>query len=168
MLPIILHHHACKIGLAGDGDGLRRRQSMLAAAGVTPVSVPPDVGEAALDTLGLLFVAGLAEEPSRALAARAQAAGVLVNVEDMPALCDFHVPAAVRRGELLLTVSTGGKAPGLARMIREWIEARFGEDWTGRLAEAEQARASWRAAGAGPSDVARRLRALVSDRGWLA
>ncbi len=167
MLPIILNSHSRTVGLAGRGEGLLRRQQMLAGAGVEFVSVAPDAGEAALRALGLFFVAGLTEAESRALAGRARSAGVLVNVEDMPALCDFHVPAAVRRGDLLLTVSTGGKAPGLARLIREWIEARFDEDWRDRLSEAERARASWRAEGAEPPDVSRRLRALVWERGWL-
>ncbi len=62
---------------------------------------------------------------SARLAQLARDAGVLVNVEDVPDLCDFHVPAAVRRGDLLLTVSTGGRAPGLSRILREWLETPF-------------------------------------------
>ncbi len=58
---------------------------------------------------------------------------MLVNVEDVLPLCDFHVPAVVRRGDLLLTASTGGAAPGLARALREWLAQNFGPEWTDRL-----------------------------------
>ena len=72
-------------------------------------------------------------EPSARLVQLARDAGVPVNVEDVPELCDFHVPATVRRGDLLLTISTGGRAPGLSRILREWLEDRFDEQWTARL-----------------------------------
>ena len=75
------------------------------------------------------------------------ALGVLVNVEDVLPLCDFHVPAIVRRGDLLLTASTGGQAPGLARPLRESLAEQFGPEWTGRLKDLGLARAKWRAAG---------------------
>jgi precorrin-2 dehydrogenase/sirohydrochlorin ferrochelatase len=42
-----------------------------------------------------------------------------VNLADRPDLSDFHVPAIHRRGPLLVSVSTGGATPGLARAIRE-------------------------------------------------
>ncbi len=86
----------------------------------------------------------------------------------MPALCDFHVPAIVRRGDLLLTVSTGGRAPGLARMIREWLETRLGLEWSGRLREVSQAREAWRKQGTAPADVAAQTRDFVGERNWLA
>src|ERR1700760_993665 len=79
--------------------------------------------------------AGLPEGEARLLATRARAQGVLVNVEDVLPLCDFHVPAVVRRGDLLLTASTGGQVPGLARALRERLAAQFGPEWTGRVKE---------------------------------
>ena len=42
------------------------------------------------------------------MAARCRALGRLVNVEDVKPLCDFHTPSQVRRGDLLLSISTGG------------------------------------------------------------
>ena len=50
---------------------------------------------------------------------------VLVNVVDVPELCDFIVPATVRRGEMTISVSTGGASPALAKKIREEIEKRY-------------------------------------------
>ena len=55
--------------------------------------------------------------------------GVLVNVMDDPARCDFAAPAIVRRGDLAIAVSTSGRSPALARKLREELELRFGEEW---------------------------------------
>jgi len=55
--------------------------------------------------------------------------GILLNVADAPALSSFTSPAIVSRGELLITVSTGGKSPALARQIREELAGRFGEEY---------------------------------------
>jgi precorrin-2 dehydrogenase/sirohydrochlorin ferrochelatase len=164
MLPIILDPKTARIGLAGEGEGLERRRMLLAEAGVVPVAVAPDSD---LSSLRVLFVAGLALEQACLLATRARAAGVLVNVEDVPEFCDFHVPAIVRRGDLTLTASTGGKAPGLARLLREWLTKAFSPEWDEHLEDISAARARWRANGLAPSEVSRRTRDLVSERGWL-
>ncbi len=63
------------------------------------------------------------------LARAARRAGALVNVVDDVPNCDVAAPAVVRRGELLLTVSTGGRSPTLARRLREDLERRFGPEW---------------------------------------
>ena len=54
--------------------------------------------------------------------------GIPVNVCDVPQLCTFFFPALVRRGELVLAVSTGGKSPALAAEIRQELEARYGPE----------------------------------------
>ena len=167
MLPIVLEPGSLAVGLCGAGEGLARRQAMLAAAGVLPASVTPDAGEEALRGLAVLFIAGLPHPQAHGLAGRARLCGVLVNVEDLLALCDFHVPAAVRRGDLLVTVSTGGKAPGLAKAIREWLEMRLDAAWGAHLGEAAQARTLWRRAGHSLAEVSRRSRALAEQNGWL-
>ena len=165
MLPIVINPQAVSVGLLGAGDALSRRQAMLADAGITPVSVSP---HASLDGLNVLFVAGLERDLSENLAQRAREQGILVNVEDVPELCDFHVPAAIRRGDLVLTVSTGGQSPGLAKLIREWLERKLGFEWNARLKEMASARAQWREQGHAPSEVSRRTRDFVRAREWLS
>jgi precorrin-2 dehydrogenase/sirohydrochlorin ferrochelatase len=159
---------AARIGLAGKGEGLERRRVMLSALDVTPVCVAADADKAVLAGLRVLFVAGLARPIAAALAERARNEGLLVNVEDVPELCDFHVPAIVRRGELILTVSTCGRAPGLARRLREWLAGAFGPEWSGRLDDVSAARAEWRSKGLAPSEVSQRTRRFVAEKRWLA
>ncbi|HXB51460.1 MAG TPA: NAD(P)-dependent oxidoreductase, partial [Rhizomicrobium sp.] len=126
MLPLVLNPIHIKAGLAGHGAARDRRAAMLADAGVEVRLLPDTVPDALLKELQVLFVAGLPEGEAKELAGRARALGVLVNVEDVLPLCDFHVPAIVRRGELLLTASTGGQVPGLARALREHLADEFG------------------------------------------
>jgi precorrin-2 dehydrogenase/sirohydrochlorin ferrochelatase len=168
MLPITLTPYALKAGLAGTGAARDRRAALLAEAGVEVRLLPADAPDEVLQGLQLLFVAGLAECEARALATRARALGALVNVEDVLPLCDFHVPAIVRRGDLLLTASTGGQVPGLSRALRETLAAQFGPEWNDRLRELSLARARWRSEGLTPAEVSTMVRAHVAREGWLA
>jgi hypothetical protein len=54
---------------------------------------------------------------------------VLVNTVDDVARCDFIAPAIVRRGDLSIAISTGGKAPALAVRLRQWLERQLGEEY---------------------------------------
>ncbi len=167
MLPIVIRETAVKVGLAGTGEALERRRRALIEAGVTPAEVRLD-GVSDLTGLTLLYIAGCPKPEAARLAERARNVGVLVNVEDVPELCDFHAPATVRRGDLLVTVSTAGRAPGLARLIREWLSAKLGNEWSGQLDAVSERRAEWRAQGLAPQDVSQRLREFVSERNWLS
>lgn len=169
MLPIILRSEVARIGVAGAGEGLQRRLALLQGADVSPVlfedRLPIDDEWAGLT---VLFVAGFDDQRSTEAATQARARRVLVNVEDVPDLCDFHVPALVRRGDLLLTVSTGGRAPGLARAVRSNLERRFGPEWNARLDEVARLRKNWRGEGLPPQDVSRQTQAYLDAQGWLA
>lgn len=170
MIPIALDSRVARLAVVGAGDRATRRVAVLRAAGATAVTVCPDASacDAVLSSLHALWIVDLPSDAARALAERARAARVLVNVEDVPALCDFHSMAEVRRGDLLLTVSTAGAAPGLARVIRADLEAKFGEEWGERVAQVRRLRQGWRDAGVAPAETARRIEALATEQGWLA
>ena len=104
-----------------------RTRDLVRAAGPALRNFLP--GRPDLAALRALWIAGLPDDEAAALAALARSERVLVNVEDRPALCDFHSVAEVRRGDLLLTVSTGGASPGLAARIRARLAADFGPEW---------------------------------------
>jgi precorrin-2 dehydrogenase/sirohydrochlorin ferrochelatase len=168
MIPLALNPETVRIGLAGTGASAARRLESLRAAGAEPVvfsAGPPDA--AALAGVRLLYVTGLEAAEYEPLARAARAAGVLVNVEDVPAFCDFYAVAEVRRGDLLLTVSTGGAAPGLAGVIRRALEALFPPVWAERVGEVARLRAGWRAEGVPMAEVAKRIGAMARERCWL-
>lgn len=54
--------------------------------------------------------------------------GILVNVADKPALCDFYLGSIVTKGDLKIAISTNGKSPTLAKRMREYLEASLPED----------------------------------------
>jgi len=81
-----------------------------------------------------LCVASSADPVVRAAVYRAaRERGVLTNVMDDIAHCDFAAPAIVRRGELTIAVATGGRSPALARRLRETFDRDFGPEWTEAL-----------------------------------
>ncbi len=68
-------------------------------------------------------------EVNRAVYQEAEGQGCLVNVVDVPELCNFIVPSIVKRGPLQIAISTGGAAPVVAKRIRRELEAAYGEEW---------------------------------------
>lgn len=61
-------------------------------------------------------------ELNRAIAEEARKRGILVSVVDDPSLNDFHMPAAARFGGIEVAVSTGGRSPAMAKLLRERLE----------------------------------------------
>lgn len=62
------------------------------------------------------------------VAQAARARNILVNTVDQPRLCDFIVPAVVRRGDIVLAISTSGKSPALAAALRTQLEEHITEN----------------------------------------
>jgi precorrin-2 dehydrogenase / sirohydrochlorin ferrochelatase len=63
----------------------------------------------------------------------AERRAMLVNVVDVPPLCNFILPAIVRTGPLAIAISTAGASPALAKRIKAQVAAEFGEPYA-RLA----------------------------------
>jgi precorrin-2 dehydrogenase/sirohydrochlorin ferrochelatase len=113
------------------------------------------------DTQGCALVVAATGEPSvdDAVAAAARRARALVNVVDRPESCDFILPSVLRRGDLQIAVSTGGRSPALAREIRRRLEAEIGEDYAALVARVGEARARLRT-----RDLAPAARMRAADR----
>jgi len=71
---------------------------------------------------------------NRSVFEEARKAGALVNTADQPALCDFIMPAVVRRGDIAIAISTSGTSPGLAARLRQKIARLIGPEY-GHLAQ---------------------------------
>jgi precorrin-2 dehydrogenase/sirohydrochlorin ferrochelatase len=186
MIPIIVDPEVTALALIGRGEIACRRLEALLAGGADGLAVFSDRPSAALAELALgrlrrrlpspaelaqfrvLWIADLPLPQAAPLAALARGLGVLVNVEDVKGCCDFHNPSVVRRGDLLLTVSTKGRSPGLAVRIRRQLAASFGPEWARRLDQVAARRMGWRRARRPIAELSRLTDALIERRGWLA
>lgn len=140
--PVVLTGLA-KVVVVGGGKVATRKVKGLLEAGVTPKVISPQLsptlqalkdegslehgarGFQAGDTADAQLVIAASNDAlvNEAVAAEAKANAVLVNVADAPQLGTCHTVASVRRGELLVSVSTGGQSPGLAGVLRaQWAE----------------------------------------------
>ena len=59
----------------------------------------------------------------------AERRAMLVNVVDVPPLCNFILPAIVRNGPLAIAISTAGASPALAKRMKAEIAEYFGEPY---------------------------------------
>ncbi len=82
-----------------------------------------------LDGAFLVFAATNDRKVQDMIMGDADRRGILVNSADDPTRCTFHVPAKVRRGNFLLTISTGGGSPALAAKLRRELEEEFGDEY---------------------------------------
>ena len=83
------------------------------------------------DIEGMLLVVAATDsrEVNARVVADAQARLVLVNAADAPDDGDYIVPSVVRRGELCVSISTGGNNPMLAARLAAEMETRFGPEY---------------------------------------
>lgn len=186
MIPLALDPNYVTLAIAGNGPLALRRLQILRNAGAAETLLfadapsPELAAEAgtylrpalpdatALHALHVLWIVDVEPTIAAELALLARSLKVLVNVEDVPPYCDFHSVAEVRRGDLLLTVSTGGAAPGLAGTIRRNLETCFGPEWGERVAEVSALRQEWQAEGIAMQEAAQRIDALVEEGDWLS
>ena len=89
---------------------------------------------ATLDDAWLVIAATTDDTVNAEVARHAEKRRIFANVVDSAELSRFHVPARLRRGPLTLAVSSGGKAPALARRLRARLEIALDES-VGKLAD---------------------------------
>ena len=77
----------------------------------------------------------------------AEASGVWVNAADDPEHCSCTLPARIRRGPLLVTVSTGGHSPAVASWIRRRLDEQLGPEYEALLGVVSEVRVELRSQG---------------------
>ncbi len=82
-----------------------------------------------LDDAVLAFAATGVAQVDHEICKAAQERGIPLNSAAAPAEGDFRLPATLRRGDLLLAVSTNGRAPALAKALRNRLAKDFGPEW---------------------------------------
>jgi siroheme synthase-like protein len=83
----------------------------------------------------------------RAVFTAGEARGVWVNSADDPDNCSFTLMSVVRRGDLVVTIGTGGRSPALATWLRRRFEAELGPEYAVLLDLLSEAREGLRASG---------------------
>lgn len=147
--PVALEVKGKKCTVVGGGEVAERKVRELLSCGAAVTVVSPKVTPA-MESLaregrighqrsrftpesleGAFLVIGATddEEVNRTVSRECRARKILVNIVDAPEQCDFTTPSVLRRGDLLIGISTGGKSPALARRIRRELEPRFGMEY---------------------------------------
>ncbi|WP_027936965.1 precorrin-2 dehydrogenase/sirohydrochlorin ferrochelatase family protein [Anaeroarcus burkinensis] len=149
LYPINLQLTDCQVLVVGGGQVAERKINTLVAsqAAVTVISPELTPGLQVLVKSGtirwcqrtfeagdtepffLVFCTANRREVNQSVAREARERGKLVNVADGPEEGNFSLPAQVRRGDLLLTVSTGGQSPALVRKLRQELAERYGPEY---------------------------------------
>ena len=185
MFPIILDVSRVHIGLIGEGDAAKKRIKQLLEAGAENLTVfLPNVDDIDSDLVAskiiqslpnkedlhpfsVVMIVGLNNQLSQTFADYAKDMGKLVNVEDKKPLCDFHFPSFLRRGDLLITVSTGGKSPALARSIKNKLESFFPQHWEHYVKDIAKKRDEWQQQQLSFSKVMQKSDEYIQQQGWL-
>lgn len=83
------------------------------------------------DLAGAFLVIAATDDPAaqEQIHAEAEAGNILLNVADLPEWGNFILPATARRGDLAISVSTSGKSPALASVLRQGLEKSFGPEY---------------------------------------
>jgi precorrin-2 dehydrogenase/sirohydrochlorin ferrochelatase len=83
------------------------------------------------DLTGMFMVIGATDDErlNRQISRDAEQAHILCNIADRPEVCNFILPSIVRRGDLVITISTSGKSPALAKHLRQKLETQFGREY---------------------------------------
>jgi len=158
--PIFLELGGRRVVLIGGGAVAVRKARSLLAAGARLVVVAEQIDDVLTDLctsksaelirskyskdyLGeaVLAIAATNDyELNRQIYKDCQELEILCNVVDQPELCDFYVPAVVRRGDLQIAIGTEGYCPAYAGHLRKKLEQTFTEKHGDFLAELERLR----------------------------
>ena len=82
-----------------------------------------------LDDMFLVIGATDDEGLNRQISRDADRLNTLCNIADRPEVCNFILPSIVQRDDLVITISTSGKSPALAKKLRKTLEKQFGKEY---------------------------------------
>jgi len=97
------------------------------SSAVTLICRPYETAD--LDGKFLVIGATNNEALNRRINADAEARQMLCNIADVPDICNFILPSIIRRGDLVIAVSTSGKSPAFAKKLRKDLEKNFGDEY---------------------------------------
>ncbi len=142
-----IHNRNCLV-IGGGGVGTRKVKTLL-DCGARVIVVSPEVsqqlrdlatsGEIKLeersyqseDLNDMFLVIGATDDEklNKQISSDADRLNTLCNIADRPEVCNFILPSIVHRDDLVITISTSGKSPALAKKLRKSFENQFGEEY---------------------------------------
>jgi len=162
MYPAFLSLRGRRVLLVGGGPVAAGKLKGLLAEGACVTVVAPEIGSeleqpgVALerrpfedrDLVGAWYVVAAAPpEVNRAVLAAAEPRQLFVNAVDDPPHASAYAAAVVRRAGVTIAVSTDGRAPALAGLLREALDAWLPPDLERWMAAADEARQAWKRGG---------------------
>jgi precorrin-2 dehydrogenase/sirohydrochlorin ferrochelatase len=158
--PVFLDVRGRKCVVVGGGQVACRKAEGLLECGADVEVISPDLGSGISELAGtgkikvfrkrfngevlqgaLIAVAATDDEDiNREVAEEARRRGVLVNVVDDAPDSDYITPSCLRRGKIVIAISTSGSSPALARKIRTVLEKDFGEEYAALAGLVEEVR----------------------------
>ncbi len=135
--------------VGGGAMGLEKTEGLLACDGAVTVIAPeagPELEELARegsitweareyagpeDLQGIFMVIACTDDTDTNIRIYddAEKRAMLVNIVDVPPLCNFILPAIVRMGPLAVAISTAGASPALAKRMKREVSELFGEEY---------------------------------------
>ncbi len=150
LYPVMINLENKQVVIIGGGDVALRKASDLLEAGARVLVIAPDVHQdfkplagssgASLEIFqrpyqpgdlagaALVFAATSTAEVNKAVFKEAQERNIFINAVDDPPNCSFFIPSFIKKGDLILALSTSGKSPALAARLRREIEKHIPED----------------------------------------
>lgn len=162
LYPVFLKLAGKRVLLVGGGTVAAAKLEGLLAAEAAVTVVAPQINAAmekpgvtlhrrafeAADLDGVWWVVAAAPpEVNRAVQAAAENRQLFVNAVDDPAHATAYLGGVVRRDDVTIAISTGGRAPALAGLLREGLDGWLPRDMDRWMATADRARALWKEAG---------------------
>ncbi len=159
--------------VVGAGRIAARKIDGLLAAGADVHVVAPQLGERVrawrdegrittaerpfepADLDGVWLATAATDDPAanHAVFEAGEARRVWVNAADDPDNCSFTLMSVIRRGDLVVTVGTGGRSPALATWLKEWITAELGPEYETLVEVLAEAREAMQADGRSTEDA---------------
>ncbi len=169
LYPVNLNVTGRRCLVVGGGAVAARKVAGLVAAGadvtVVAPSILPDIAALGVTCLHRSYEPGDLDGAWLAIAATddpqvnaavhgdGDAARVWVNAADDPPACSFTLPAVVRQGPVMVTVSTSGYSPALASWLREHVAAELGPEFAVLAEWLSEARQALLAEGRSTEDI---------------
>jgi uroporphyrin-III C-methyltransferase / precorrin-2 dehydrogenase / sirohydrochlorin ferrochelatase len=172
VLPAFLKLQSRRVVVVGGGRvAASKLQALLQAGAEVMVVAPailPEIKQAGVTVRERAFlesdldgawwvVAAAPPEVNRAVQTAAEPRRIFVNAVDDPRHATAYLGGVVRRDDVTVAISTNGRAPALAGLLREALDAWLPADLAGWLAASDEARRQWKRDGV----------PMEQRRGWL-